>query len=511
MQSKLHFSKSAADAKWVYADPLNSTMLALARFRHRQGDLWRQHADYWRTCERGAQLLQQLQMRLCARPELIQCFLASCHQGLVTPIVNANVIIQSCRTRSILSSHPDFVALEEDPSVAGKIGEINDLDGLEAYAQASVYYYYKKNAVKKRPAPGRSATKSAGEKNDASKAIAIDPTKIVIGKATVAPSSGENSADEDSIEQMNSLSESSEEESERDGGEEALAKKEPGKAKAISFANYEPIGVWIANWSQLFPWLVSGHSNEVPKSAQAADMIRLRVLQQDFLTLAKLYYRFSSNPNIDSPNAQNFRVPRWTGIKLEAIANAFSNGAASISAFIAKNLTAGTLGGTSDVKAQINEQLQALDSDSRKIYDAWDTIGLLRGAELGLGITLELGPPGAKDVQRLSFESFSQQTPNLEPCPFSGKDFTIFAECIKGWPLIYVDPHSQETRMVCYVEGPLAENCGILAQDPQFAAAITISTFGTAYRTTPRVAAGARFVLSVRPKLRLVRRRRRLP
>ena len=94
------------------------------------------------------------------------------------------------------------------------------------------------------------------------------------------------------------------------------------------FPEYTVMGVWIASWSQLFPWLVSGHDNQVPRNSQPVGMFKLRRLQQDFLTLARLYRKFARNSNLTVQ-------PMTPNITFEQLADDFTAGASKISDFIA--------------------------------------------------------------------------------------------------------------------------------------------------------------------------------
>jgi hypothetical protein len=160
-------------------------------------------------------------------------------------------------------------------------------------------------------------------------------------------------------------------------------------------------------------------------------------------------------------------------ITFDALADSFANGAESISEFIRSSM--GEEATRSSIQEKISEQLHTLNWYARVIYKTWDQLGFLRRAELGLGITLFLNLPGRESTP-MSIVGFEGQRPKLAPCAFEGwfkndklvGNYEIFANFIKGWPLIFTDEENKG-RVVCYVEGPSPDgrNCGILAQDPE--------------------------------------------
>ena len=331
---------------------------------------------------------------------------------------------------------PDFVAPKKDATVASRITQIKDLAGLEAFAQASAYDDYKKGGGKKDLAGFLAEAKENNEfdalqkKLDAASSLLDDlpPRNLTF---TTAKNTARDTP--------------------------------PAEPKAADFSEYEPMGVWIANWSQLFPWFVTGHSNAVPSDTPALEMIKLRRMQQDFLTLAKLYRRFA---RLQNARSDFFVQPMTDRITFDALADSFATGAEGIADFI-RNTGANVT--RSSLQQKISDQHNRLNSHAKVIYDAWDTVGLFRKAELGLGIVVDVTVP---DQPSQSISGFASQRPNLASCAFEPRwendklagNFEIFAGFVKGWPLIFTDDRMR-ARMVCYVEGPDQNNCGILAQD----------------------------------------------
>jgi hypothetical protein len=255
---------------------------------------------------------------------------------------------------------PDFVAPKKDATVASRITQIKDLNGLEAFAQASAYDDYKKGGGKKDLAGFLAEAKENNEfdalqkRLDAASSLLDDVPRRNLTFTT---------------------------------GNAAARDTPAADPKAADFSEYEPMGVWIANWSQLFPWFVTGHSNAVPSDTPALEMIKLRRMQQDFLTLAKLYRRFAK---LQNANGSTFFVQPMTDlITFDALADSFASGAESISDFIRSN-TDGKVT-RSSLQQKIIDQHNRLNSHAKAIYDAWDALGFLRNAELGLGIAVQPG------------------------------------------------------------------------------------------------------------------------
>ena len=69
--------------------------------------------------------------------------------------------------------------------------------------------------------------------------------------------------------------------------------------------------MWVAPWSDLFPWLASGVSNTIDDTSEAASIARFRMMQQDFLALGRIYQiaanlqlNFKSEPNFSPREVQ---------------------------------------------------------------------------------------------------------------------------------------------------------------------------------------------------------------
>ena len=207
---------------------------------------------------------------------------------------------------------PDLAKPNSDPKVTDKIGKISSLEGLEAYAKAAAYDKYKKDG----------GTKDLGGFLDEAK----QPTNAgaAISKAAasrIVIDDDLDDADEDSTREV----------IDAEARFEAFAKvtdqaadKDDGKPpqRPGDFSAFEPMGVWIADWSQLFPWICSAYCNDIPGDTRR-ELIRLKTLQQDCITLAKLYARFA------------VCVPvMGMDVNFQDVSNSFSHGAASISDFL---------------------------------------------------------------------------------------------------------------------------------------------------------------------------------
>ena len=363
---------------------------------------------------------------------------------------------------------PAFIPPPADRSVASRITGIKDLKGLEALAQASAYDKYIKgggtNSLKDFLDEAETKNNVDGVKDIVSGSKDSDSDIVLLGRrAAVAASPGLG-----------------DEWSPSDGARGVEVDEAGGGAAGAAAANedfpeYTVMGVWIASWSQLFPWLVSGHDNQVPRNSQPVGMFKLRRLQQDFLTLARLYRKFARNSNLTVQ-------PMTPNITFEQLADDFTAGASKISDFIAGGI-AKTDGPAPDPLVELQARLRNLNSYSKAIFKTWSAFPCVRNAGLGLGITVDIPGYGSK---LHSFKAFwtgdNRQNPQLSSCPFEPDiaNYRIFSDYIKGWPLIFTDKNKQG-RVVCYVEGPHQDSCGILRGIRFTAVGTTISSCGTEF------------------------------
>ncbi|MPV49503.1 hypothetical protein GCG21_05695 [Pseudactinotalea sp. HY160] len=347
-----------------------------------------------------------------------------------------------------------YRAPEKPKSVSEQIGQIKDLQGLEALAQASAYDAYKrdggKDDLRKFLEDSRKPNSNASLKD------ATDTDSSLFGNLFSAgvTNSGVQSP--------------------RVPHDEVPEKQASAEEPSMTPAGYQPMGVWVASWSQIFPWVVSGHSNEIPPDARELDLIRLRRMQNDFITLSRLYRRFARNPNLSIE-------PMTDRISFADLANDFERGAVSIARVMATDVVEESP--RPRIADEMNVRLSELSSDAETIYREWDRIGILRRAELGLGVMVN-GPRGGSVEKSVSGTEWMrpykgmdlryvkiQPTPLLTECPLritvdaAGKthgNFQVLSSCVKGWPLIYVGA-DKRAHVVCYIEDVDVKKCGIMA------------------------------------------------
>src|SRR5271169_3869760 len=143
--------------------------------------------------------------------------------------------------------------------------------------------------------------------------------------------------------------------------------------------DFVPIGVWVCNWADLFPWLATGYSHSIDDTTEAEIMVKFRMMGQDFLTLNRLY-RYAANLKLLIPEDPAFKD--GDGKMCGQIADSFANAYGSLAAAE----PAGPAGYKSAAAKAHND---FLGNEAKKIYEIWDQTPCLRSAELGLGYIKE--------------------------------------------------------------------------------------------------------------------------
>lgn len=155
------------------------------------------------------------------------------------------------------------------------------------------------------------------------------------------------------------------------------------QASSIDYSQYVPLGVWIANWSDLLPWLSTAALNSIPSVDETKNLLYFQVVIQDFDALRKIYYQAHyCNLSLDD-------------IDFLSIADSYSNQLAQLSTSTFKS--------NNEMRINIQNAIRGLSDKARAIYKRWNEISFLRGCELGLGIVFD-------EKYSLSFEhSLSQE------------------------------------------------------------------------------------------------------
>ena len=163
----------------------------------------------------------------------------------------------------------------------------------------------------------------------------------------------------------------------------ALAAEQPDTNSCV------PIGVWISNWADLFPWLATGHLNGIDQTAEAENAVKFRMMQQDFLTLSRLYYT-AANASLDLRTEPNSQPQDFL-----QIADSFARQYATLSSGEVE---------PEEYGEKAVEAVGQLGMPESGIYQMWDRIQFLRNAELGLGVLVDGQSSGLIPATNLNFD-----------------------------------------------------------------------------------------------------------
>jgi hypothetical protein len=321
-------------------------------------------------------------------------------------------------------SIPDFVAPKKESKVTDLFKEIKSLDGLKAYAQAAAWQKRKDDGKKESL---EDFLKKADAKNNVSG---------IPDGATVSPITPLDSDDDSSLRNLRAGPPTA-------GGRDEQPKPQP----QYDVSKYEPLGVWIVNWAQLFPWLVSGHDNAVTKSAKALEWIRLKTLCQDCLSLTRLYDRLDGEgcSILVDGKAVDFR----------GIRDSFSRVATLVGDFLS------TVPAVTVVSDKIKYFISQMRPDARSIYAKWDEVPHFRRCELGAGIIYQLAAIGSMQGTNSTVSDLKIQGSRIEiqqeTCAFQEPDYSVFSRYGKAWPFIIPDG-----QILAFVSVGSASTSGIL-------------------------------------------------
>ena len=293
---------------------------------------------------------------------------------------------------------PDFKAPKKDKKVTDQFGQITSLEGIELFAQACAYDKYRETHPEatfeefKVYAEAQADIRKIAEIQDKLKANEEDP---LFGLNSVSMPLQTN--DSEPFEQ---------------GG---IGEDKPG------FSNFTPLGVWVADWVNLFPFLATGYSNELTDrdKADIDATLKRQCMVQDLLALVKMYYAIDACEGID---ARSFNMESFS-----QIATSFEQAV--------YNMT--------NSEITIADTYKALSPEAQKIYTHWNDMKFLRNAELGLGALLKRGTSigfSLTNTVRSSSGVYPNTALNLgvAECSFStvSKNFNAFASFLKLLPLI---------------------------------------------------------------------------
>ncbi|MBL0685346.1 hypothetical protein [Aquimarina mytili] len=285
---------------------------------------------------------------------------------------------------------PDFEKPEPSDDIVSKVGEIKDLNGLKALAMASAFDKAQKTNPKLTLDEFlRESEKPANTKELSSFRKVIQENKI---DTLTFPLDKESKP------------------------KSSLVRKNLRQEQKSDSSGYVPLGVWVANWADIFPWMAQGYYNSID-NIEGQKAVRERVMLQDYQTLSKLYYIANSSGIVEFRRKDSL-LPRVRSLD---IADAFANAAANMQ---------NNLGDTETIK----EIYETLGPVAKDIYVLWNEIAFLRNCELGMGLIKNnktIGNPSEKDGDRQKYK--------LNSCDFDGKNHVAFSRFYKVLPLITPD------------------------------------------------------------------------
>ena len=177
-------------------------------------------------------------------------------------------------------------------------------------------------------------------------------------------------------------------------------------SQPADMSDYEPLGIWTVGWGQLFPWLVTGHDNRI-KDASFLDVIRLRTLLQDCLSLTSLYSRLAGAGAKLFMTAEDLNL--GNAIDFVAIADEFIHRGGDYHRVPRLEL-AHRRGGRCQ-ESNRNCPLR-LGCPREAIYTKWAKVPALRQCELGAGIVFSTPDTGSA---RNAIDSITSSPADLRP------------------------------------------------------------------------------------------------
>lgn len=280
---------------------------------------------------------------------------------------------------------PEFLKPEKDPQIEEKLESIKKLGDSEEFSIASGYEEAKK----------------------ADPDLSLDQFKSMV-------------RDKNNIDGLVDLANKVQENSLDVLSEARISRKIPkalfvGAKEGIlkSNSDYAVLGAWIANWSDIFPWMSMGYMNEISNDEVAEYILKIRCMMQDFSTLNTIYNTF---------NACNIKLDFFNLKSASQVADSFKIAQIKLS----DNL---------DREDAIEIAFDSLSDEAKKIYTIWNQLEFLRNAELGLGLLL-----GDKSVSSEIIDIRPIPAPEITYkagyCSYGSNNPTAFSTFIKMLPFI---------------------------------------------------------------------------
>nr|WP_199081063.1 hypothetical protein [Pedobacter sp. ASV19] len=307
-------------------------------------------------------------------------------------------------------SIPEFVQPVPEEGIVEKVEEIKDLRGLDTMAKASAY---EKTKITN---PTLTFDEFINSADKPAKKEKLDEFKQKIMNNEIDTLDFSNK-------QKNKMGKIEEKYGDLAMGlaDDFFSAEAAGFNAEVKTEGYVPLGVWISNWPDLFPWMAQGYYNSID-GIEGEDVVKARVMLQDYQTLSKMYY-IAHSSGITEFKRKDSSKPKVTSL---SIADAFANAAGKMQE------VSGGLGGRG-----MEEIYGNLGEAARTIYKLWNKVAFLRNCELGLGLIKNnktIGnplPDGDKDGNHRTYA--------LSTCDFDGRNYTAFSRAYKVLPLLTPD------------------------------------------------------------------------
>ncbi|MBD1425629.1 hypothetical protein [Sphingobacterium arenae] len=236
---------------------------------------------------------------------------------------------------------PPFQQPPSDPKVTDLFDKIGSLEELGAYAKASAF-----EAAKAKD-PNLTLDKFLEEENQPAKteALANIKTDVLNNELPEPEENTLNRALDDITDVENSVL----------------------NTQVGTSGNLSVLGMWIVNWSELFPWLVRGFDNDITPDLRLHEVLQKQMVLQDLIALERIY-SLLDNSGI---NAEALEMPKFDDLVIEYARSVH---------YIQDNFEKDTV---------VTEALQQLGQPAKAILDIWQENYFLRSCELGLGILVD--------------------------------------------------------------------------------------------------------------------------
>ncbi|WP_431889341.1 hypothetical protein PJ912_27750 [Pectobacterium colocasium] len=299
---------------------------------------------------------------------------------------------------------PDFQKPESDPEVTDEVKKIENLDDLDTFSVASGYEKAKevdknltldefiKKANESADAKNVEELKEDVKNNDVDVLHPVNKSIKVLAEMAVVLD-----------ENMSELSD-----------DDFFLKD---KVDSSLEGDYTVLGAWIANWSDIFPWMSTGYLNEISNTLMAQELLKKQCMIQDLLALSNLYYALESC-KIDLA---------FCKIKSALqIANSFGQSLSYLKSVLDKD-------------DAIEKTFKMLSDEAKIIYKKWNDIKFLRSAELGLGLLSKSDNSITDQVLRVESHPYRQVIYKADYCSYGTGNYSAFSAFLKLLPLIGVD------------------------------------------------------------------------